>query len=203
MRKSIKSVLGLSLCLATTVAFSQAVPTPANDTVTPPSTQETEARPVDANMTVMTDNQIAGVLKLANDSEIKAAKNAMKQAKSKDVKQFAKDMVKDHGKANKELKAIESKHKIKAADSELKRTLQASAKSGEERLKSLKGAEFESAYIQEQITMHQAVLDAIDKDLMPNANNADLKALLEKVRPVVAKHLDHAKNLETSNTAGR
>lgn len=203
MRKRNKSVFGLSLFLATNVAYSQAVPTPANDTVTPPTTQQTEARPVDANMTVMTDEQIVGVLKLANDGEIKAAKNAVKHAQAKEVKQFAKGMIKDHGTANQELKGIKSKDKLKEADSELKRTLQASAKSGEERLKGLKGRDFDRAYMEEQITMHQAVLNAIDSDLLPNANNADLKAHLEKVRPIVAKHLDHAKSLETSNTAVR
>ena len=43
---------------------------------------------------------------------------------------------------------------------------------------------------------HQAVLDAIDKTLIPSAQNAELKGLIVKVRPAIAAHLDHAKMLQ-------
>ena len=65
-------------------------------------------------------------------------------------------------------------------------------------LKKLKGAEFNRAYIDHEVTYHDAVIDAIDKTLIPNANNAELKALLEKSRPAFVEHLDHAKRLQTS-----
>ena len=65
-------------------------------------------------------------------------------------------------------------------------------------LKRLKGAEFNRAYIDHEVTYHDAVIDAIDKTLIPNANNAELKALLEKSRPAFVEHLDHAKRLQTS-----
>jgi putative membrane protein len=41
------------------------------------------------------------------------------------------------------------------------------------------------------------VLDAIDSTLIPSAQNADLKALLVKVRPAFVAHLDHAKKLQS------
>ena len=65
-------------------------------------------------------------------------------------------------------------------------------------LKRLKGAEFNRAYIDHEVTDHETVIDAIDKTLIPNANNAELKALLEKSRPAFVEHLDHAKRLQTS-----
>ncbi len=40
------------------------------------------------------------------------------------------------------------------------------------------------------------MLDAIDKTLIPNAKNAELKALIEKVRPAIAAHLEHAQHLK-------
>jgi putative membrane protein len=39
-------------------------------------------------------------------------------------------------------------------------------------------------------------LDALDTTLIPNAQNAELKALLVKVRPAFVAHLDHAKHLK-------
>jgi len=40
------------------------------------------------------------------------------------------------------------------------------------------------------------VLDAIDKTLIPSAQNAELKGLIVKVRPAFVAHLDHAKMIQ-------
>ena len=45
---------------------------------------------------------------------------------------------------------------------------------------------------------HQSVLDALDKTLIPSAQNAELKDLLVKTRPAFVDHLNHAKKLQAS-----
>jgi putative membrane protein len=65
-------------------------------------------------------------------------------------------------------------------------------------LKGLKGAAFDKAYVDNEVAYHQAVLDAVDKSLIPGASNAELKALLVKVRPAFVAHLEHAKKLQAS-----
>ena len=42
------------------------------------------------------------------------------------------------------------------------------------------------------------MLDAVDKVLIPGASNAELKALLVKVRPAFVAHLEHAKKVQAS-----
>ena len=42
------------------------------------------------------------------------------------------------------------------------------------------------------------MLDAVDKTLIPGAQNAELKALLVKVRPAFVAHLEHAKKIQSS-----
>jgi putative membrane protein len=42
------------------------------------------------------------------------------------------------------------------------------------------------------------VLDAIDHTLIPSAKNAELKALLVKVRPAFEAHLVHAKQIQST-----
>jgi putative membrane protein len=42
------------------------------------------------------------------------------------------------------------------------------------------------------------VLDALDKVLIPSAQNAELKALLVKVRPAFVDHLNHAKMIQST-----
>ena len=53
------------------------------------------------------------------------------------------------------------------------------------------------AYVDNEVTYHQAVLDAMDKTLIPSAKNEELKALLVKVRPAFVAHLEHAKHIQT------
>ena len=65
-------------------------------------------------------------------------------------------------------------------------------------LKKLKGEAFDKAYVDHEVAYHQQVLDALDKTLIPNASNAELKALLVKVRPAFVAHLDHAKMVQSS-----
>ena len=65
-------------------------------------------------------------------------------------------------------------------------------------LKGLKGAAFDKAYVDHEVAYHQAVIDAVDKTLIPGAQNAELKALLVKVRPAFVAHLEHAKHIQAS-----
>jgi putative membrane protein len=46
------------------------------------------------------------------------------------------------------------------------------------------------------VAYHQAVLDAVDKVLIPSAKNAELKDLIVKVRPAFVAHLEHAKMVQ-------
>jgi putative membrane protein len=52
--------------------------------------------------------------------------------------------------------------------------------------------------VDHEVAYHQQVLDAIDKTLIPNAKNDELKQLLTKVRPAIAAHLEHAKMVQSS-----
>lgn len=63
-------------------------------------------------------------------------------------------------------------------------------------LRKLSGAAFDKAYVDHEVAYHEAVLSAVDKTLIPSAQNAELKALLVKVRPAFVAHLDHAKHLQ-------
>ena len=65
-------------------------------------------------------------------------------------------------------------------------------------LKGLNGADFDKAYIENEVTYHETVIKAVDDTLIPNAKNAELKALLESGKPIFVSHLNHAKELQAS-----
>ena len=145
-----------------------------------------------------TDPQIAAIVVTANQVDIDAGKLAKSRTKSKEVSKFAQQMVTDHSGVNKQATALVTKLKVKPEPNDTSRSLQKGGDENIAKLKKLKGAEFDKAYVEHEVAYHQAVLDALDKTLVPSASNAELKDLLVKVRPAFVAHLDHAKHLQAS-----
>ena len=142
------------------------------------------------------DPQIAGIVVTANQIDVDAGKLAKARSKNKEVQKFAQQMVTDHTAVNKQASALAKKLKVKPEQSDTSKSLKQGAKENMANLKKLKGAAFDRAYVDHEVAYHEAVLDAIDKVLIPSAQNAELKGLIEKVRPAFVAHLDHAKMLQ-------
>ena len=148
------------------------------------------------------DAQIAHIVVTANQVDIDAGKLAESKSANADVKAFGKLMVTDHTGVNKSATELVTKLKVTPEDNP---TSQALKKGGEEnlaKLKGLSGAAFDKAYVDHEVAYHQQVLDAVDKTLIPNAKNEELKALIVKVRPAFVAHLDHANMLQSKMGKG-
>src|SRR4051794_39313803 len=111
------------------------------------------------------DAQIAGIVVAANTVDINAGTLAKSHATNKDVKAFADRMVTDHTGSNKQATALVKKLKVKPEASDTSKKLKEDGAATVDKLKGLKGAEFDKAYIDNEVTYHQTVLDAIDKTL--------------------------------------
>ena len=144
------------------------------------------------------DAQIASIVVTANQVDIDAGNLAKKQASNAEVKKFADLMVTDHTGVNKSATALVTKLKVTPEDNPTSQSLKSGGDANLKTLKGLNGAAFDKAYVDHEVTYHQAVLDAIDKTLIPGAKNEELKALLVKVRPAFVSHLEHAKHLQSS-----
>ena len=142
------------------------------------------------------DAQIAHIVVTANQVDIEAGKLAEQKASSAEVKAFGKQMVTDHSGSNKQATALAKKLMVTPEDNATSKSLKEGGDKNLKRLKTLKGKEFDKAYVDQEVAYHQAVLDAIDKTLIPNAKNAELKTLIEKTRPVIDAHLQHAKMMQ-------
>jgi len=145
-----------------------------------------------------TDPQIAAIVVTANQVDIDAGKLARTKAKNKDVKAFAQQMVTDHTGVNKAATELVTRLKVTPEANATSDSLKSSGEANRKHLKALRGAAFDKAYIDNEVTYHQSVLDALDQTLIPSAGNAELKALLVKVRPAFEAHLEHAKQIQSS-----
>lgn len=141
------------------------------------------------------DAQIASIVVTANQVDIDAGKLAISKTTNADVKTFAQLMVTDHTSVNKSAVDLVTKLKVTPEDNPTSQALKAGGERNVASLKALEGAAFDKAYVDHEVAYHQQVLDAVDKTLIPGASNAELKALLLKVRPAFVAHLEHAKHL--------
>ena len=144
------------------------------------------------------DAQIASIVVTANQVDIDAGKLASTMSSNPEVKKFAQLMVTDHTGVNKSATQLVTKLKVTPEDNDTSRALASGGKENLANLKKLKGAAFDKAYVDHEVAYHTQVLEAVDKTLIPGAQNAELKALLVKVRPAFVAHLEHAKHLQTS-----
>ena len=154
--------------------------------------------PAAASAQAINDAQIASIVVTANQVDIDAGQVAKSMASNGEVKKFAEQMITDHTGVNKQAVELATKLKVTPQDNATSQSLKAGGEKNVATLKTLKGAAFDKAYIDNEVAYHQAVLDAVDKTLIPGATNADLKALLVKVRPAFVAHLEHAKHLQAS-----
>jgi putative membrane protein len=145
-----------------------------------------------------TDAEIAAIVVTANQVDIDAGKLATAKAANAEVKAFAQRMVVDHTGVNTAAGELAAKLKLTPKDNATAQSLKAGGKKNVTTLEGLQGAAFDRAYVEQEVAYHQAVLDALDKTLVPHAKNAELKALLVKVRPAFVAHLEHAKTLLAS-----
>jgi len=152
--------------------------------------------PAAVSAQAITDAQIAAIVVTANQVDIDAGKLASSKGSSEAVKAFGKQMVTDHTGVNKQAGDLVAKLGVKPEDNPTAQSIKAGGADNVRALSALSGAAFDKAYVDHEVAYHQQVLDAIDKTLVPGAQNAELKALLVKVRPAFAAHLQHAQDLQ-------
>jgi putative membrane protein len=150
----------------------------------------------------MGDAEIAMIAATAHDAEIEGGELAVKKSKNKDVQAFGQMMITDHGAAKAKGEMTLGKAGVTPTASDASRQLEEKSTEAAKRLEGLQGAEFDRAYIDEQVRAHQDVLDTLDSKLIPGASNPELKALLVEVRPTIAKHLEQAKSLQAKLQKG-
>lgn len=159
-----------ALCLLSAPAFAQVTPKP-------------------------TDPQIAHIAYTAGQLDIEAGKQALAKSKNKDVRAFAESMVRDHTSVNKLALDLVKKLKVTPEDNATSRALSEQAAGKQAELAKLDGAAFDKAYVANEIAYHKTVNSALETTLIPSANNAELKSLLQTGLKLFKGHEQHAEHV--------
>jgi putative membrane protein len=195
---ALAAVLAFAAACGDSDADTQAAADSTTTTTAAPATDAaTPAPAAAAPASTVTDPQIAAIVVAANDVDIAAGNLARERASDQRVKDFAQRMITDHTGVNKAATDLVTRLGVTPEPNATSQKLTSDGEASRTTLQGQSGAAFDKAYVDQEVAYHQAVLDAIDQTLIPSAQNAELKALLEQTRPAVAAHLDHARQLKT------
>ncbi len=142
-----------------------------------------------------TDPQIAHIAYTAGQLDIAAAKQAFAKSKNKEVRAFADDMVRDHTAVNKQALALVKKLKVTPQDNPTSKALTKQAADERAKLAKLSGAAFDKAYVDNEVAYHKTVNNALETQLIPAAQNAELKSLLQTGLKIFQGHQQHAEHV--------
>jgi putative membrane protein len=142
-----------------------------------------------------TDPQIAHIAYTAGQLDIEAAKQAISKSTNKDVRAFAEDMARDHAAVNDKALALVKKLNVTPEDNDTSRALTKQAAEKRAELSKLSGAEFDKAYIANEVAYHKTVNGALETTLIPSASNPELKSLLQTGLKIFQGHQQHAEEV--------
>lgn len=187
-RSRLTVVLSIALVAPATALSAQSV---ALATTTRPLSVTTRTAALD-------DPTIVAIFDAANTWDVETSQLALKKSHNREVRRFATMMVNDHRAVRKLGRDLAHKLHVTPTPPGKDFALYKDHVSTMTTLRSARGAAFDRAYVDHEVTYHQAVIDAITSQLMPATQNAELKVLENKVAPNFQAHLAAAKQLQGS-----
>jgi putative membrane protein len=153
------------------------------------------AQPASNEAGKLSDPNIVALLDEANMADSSASAYALTKATSPDVKAFAKMMMGEHHALRLQGQNLAKQLNV-TPEPPASNPLKPAAESEMAALKAApKGAQFDKIYIDQEIAAHKLVLDVAGKG-HDDAQNEQLKALIEKAKPVVERHLKRAEEIQ-------
>lgn len=172
------SALALAACGQSTQVAETAPPAPPMEA------------PVEA---AMTDAQFAQIVANSDAFEIQASQLAASQATRADVKAFARMMVADHTATSEQLTALAPTISLSTPQPVIEADMQAKL----DRIRGLSGAEFEDAYLDDQVAAHEAAVQAF-QNYIQTAQAGPLRDWASTTLPKLQTHMASVQTLENA-----
>jgi putative membrane protein len=140
------------------------------------------------------DPTIVAIFDAANTYDIETGSLAATKGSSKAVRDFGAMLARDHKMVRQQGRDLAKSLNVTPTPPKDFALATAHAEAMKS-LRSLKGSAFDKAFLQHEVDFHNAVIDAINKTLMPAIQNAQVNDLVTKVAPAFVAHRDAAQNL--------
>jgi len=169
-----------------------------------PKAQSRDGDTAGQQQPALSDSQVLAKLHSANQMEMEAGGLAASRAQSGKVKRYGEQLIKDHRQADDNVMAFAKRKGIdlQAVPGTSAKQTEESDKEGDEhamsssmtRLRKLSGAEFDRAFLTQMVSDHDDALRMV-RNARSQTQDAELRALLNKLKPVLQQHYDLAQRL--------
>jgi putative membrane protein len=149
---------------------------------------------ITAHAQKLDDPTIVAIFDAANTFDIEASGLAAKRTKNADVKALADQFVRDHTAVRQQGRDLAQKLHVTPTPPKAC-ALCTDHAAAMVKLKATPDAGFDRAYLENEVSYHKAVIDAITNTLLPATQNAELKTLEQTVAPAFNAHLVAAQSL--------
>lgn len=146
----------------------------------------------------MSDLEYAHIAYTADNIDIRYAHLALALSNNPDIHEFANTMIRDHTAVNEAALGLLEKLGASAQDNAFSQQLNANADEIIDGFVKLRGAEFDAAYAANELAYHKAVNDLVENTMIPNIDNAEVKALFEQGLEIFKAHEGHAEMMVKS-----
>lgn len=142
----------------------------------------------------MSDADIATAIGVINGAEVQMAQIAEQRAQSADVKAYARDMAREHAALQRAVDSLAVAQSLTPQAGDFADEIQRQATMDQQRLEQLRGADFDSAYMNSQVVAHQQALDALN-GMRSAVDDPSMQRAIDGAIPLVQTHLERARQL--------
>ncbi|WP_339106731.1 DUF4142 domain-containing protein [Roseovarius rhodophyticola] len=146
----------------------------------------------------MSDTEFAHIAYTADNIDIRYAHLALALSDNPEIKKFAKTMISDHEAVNEAALELLAKLGATAQDNAVSQALNERADNIINEFSQLRGAAFDKAYAENELAYHQEVNALVEGTMIPNIDNAEVKALFEQGLKIFKAHEKHAEMMVKS-----
>ena len=175
---------------STSQGAQEANPTSGADPSSAATPHQREVTSGNKMMNSVTPESFASQAAIIGKAEIELGQLALKNTQDAKVRSYAERMVKDHSAADKKLQAIAAKENL-----QLPKSLDTEHESLKAKLQSLKGEDFDRAYVQAMAKGHDKAVALFESASQQPQMPEDLKQFAASTLPTLEQHKEMAHSL--------
>ncbi|WP_437288387.1 DUF4142 domain-containing protein [Sorangium sp. So ce406] len=146
-------------------------------------------------MRQVSDQELATLVSLINQQEVKLSEIALRKAESPEVQRYAEEMIDEHSRAEQHGVRLSRGATTSIEACPQCQQLQADEVVTSESLQEQEGAEFDVAFIWAQVSLHRRALEILDQPIAEHTKSASLRSHVVKMRSDIEQHLRKAEQL--------
>jgi putative membrane protein len=150
----------------------------------------------------MSSGEILGVLEAVNQGEIEQAYLALFKSDNPHVQEVARVMIEEHMLSNERIAFLAQNEGLNMKESPLSEGVLTQAQEIRANLAELSGREFDRRYLQNQVELHEVAIDTVRNQLLPSAEDQDIRQLLNSTVRRLNLHRGEARESYAAVTDG-